>query len=232
MTAAKPLKAVALGLIGALALGGCATLSREECLMSDWYELGAQDGAAGYSSERLAEHRQACAEYRVRPDREAYRAGWEEGIRDYCTPQRGFSEGRSGAGYTGVCPPPLERGFLRQYRIGLELYQQELRIQELERERERRKEEHRKKDHRKDEGRKQDYPHRSDDRGKPHQDSGRRDDPAAAIPTPDPTQPAPDQPAQPADLGSQRRGKAPEETQEAEEPHSRSRRQFTPNPTE
>ncbi|NJM11757.1 MAG: DUF2799 domain-containing protein [Synechococcaceae cyanobacterium SM1_2_3] len=232
MTTAKPLIAVALGLIGILAMGGCATLSKDECLMSDWYELGVQDGSAGHSPERLAEHRQACAEYRIRPDRQAYRAGWEEGIRAYCTPQRGFSEGRNGAGYAGVCPPPLERDFLRQYQIGRELHQQELRIQELERERERRKEEHRKKDHRKDGDRKQEDQPRSDDRGKPHQDS-RRSEPPPTLPASRPASPnPPDPPAQPAVQGSQRRGKAPEEMQEAEEPHSRSRRQFTPDPTE
>lgn len=233
VTTSKPLIAVVLGLIGVLAMSGCATLSREECLMSDWYELGARDGAAGYSPERLAEHRQACAEYRIRPDREAYRAGWEEGIRDYCTPQRGFSEGRKGGSYTGVCPQPLERAFVRQYQIGRELYQQEQRIQELERERDRRKEEHRKKDHRKDGDRKREEPHRSDDRGKTYQDS-RPSEPPPPIPASRPALPSPlpDPPAQPADPGSQRRGRAPEEMPEEEKPHSRSRRQFTPDPTE
>lgn len=213
MTTANHLKAIVLGLIGVLALGGCATLSKEECLISDWYELGAQDGAAGYSSERLLEHRQACAEYRIRPDREAYRAGWEEGIGDYCTPQRGFSEGRKGGSYTGVCPPSLERAFVRQYQIGRELYQQEQRIQELERERERRKEQHRKEDHRKDEGRKQDYPHRSDDRGKPHHDSRREPPPADLVSPPvQPSLPNPpnkpvakDQPSEEAQKAKSRR---------------------------
>ena len=235
MSAARSSKAMALGLISAVALGGCTTLSREECLIGDWYELGARDGAAGYSTERLAEHRQACSEYRIRPDREAYRAGWQDGIRDYCTPQRGFSEGRKGASYDGVCPPSLERSFVRQYQIGRELYQQDLRIQDLERERERerRKEEHRKKDHRKDGDRKQEDQHRSDDRRNPPEASQRRQ-PPSAIPASRPALPSPplDPPAQPADQGSQLRGKAPEEMQGAEEPHSRSRRQFTPEPTE
>ncbi|MBK8537046.1 MAG: DUF2799 domain-containing protein [Candidatus Competibacteraceae bacterium] len=139
----QPLRCILLGLSGALTLSGCTTLSREDCLSGDWYAIGVQDGASGYSLERLAEHRQACAEYRIRPDREDYRAGWEDGIRDYCTPQRGFREGRQGASYAGVCPPQLEWIFLREYRIGQELYEQERRIRELEREQERKKEERR-----------------------------------------------------------------------------------------
>ncbi|HRD48497.1 MAG: DUF2799 domain-containing protein [Candidatus Competibacter sp.] len=156
-----------LGLSGALALSGCATLSREECLIGNWYEIGAQDGAAGYSPERLAEHRQACAEHRIRPDRDAYRAGWEEGIRDYCTPQRGFYEGRKGAGYAGICPPQLEWAFLREYRIGQDVYQQERRIQEVERERERKREERRKREEQR----------RSDERRERPDDSQRRERP-------------------------------------------------------
>lgn len=160
----QPLQFLLLGLSGALALSGCATLSREECLVGNWYEIGVQDGAAGYSLERLAEHRQACAEHRIRPDRDAYRAGWEEGIRDYCTPQRGFYEGRKGAGYAGICPPQLEWAFLREYRIGQDVYQQERRIQEAERERERKREERRKREEQR----------RSDERRERPDDSQRR----------------------------------------------------------
>ncbi len=125
-----------------LALGGCATLSQEQCVNEDWYDLGMRDGAAGYPPEQLAEHRQACSEYRIRPDREAYRAGWEEGIRNYCTPERGFREGRAGVSYAQICPPRLERAFLREYRIGRDLYEQERRIRDMERDREERRREY------------------------------------------------------------------------------------------
>lgn len=134
---------ILLGLGSALAIGGCASLSQEECLNADWYDIGARDGAEGYPANRWADHRRSCSEYRIQPDWEAYRAGWEEGINNYCTPERGFQEGRKGAGYAKVCPPQRERAFLREYRIGQEMYEQERRIEELEREQERRESERR-----------------------------------------------------------------------------------------
>lgn len=135
----RKLRWMLIGLGSAWTISGCATLSKDECLLGDWYEIGVQDGAAGYSPNRLAQHRETCAEYRVRPNREAYQAGWDDGIGAYCTPERGFQEGRRGASYSDVCPPALEWTFLQGYRNGQQLYQQERRLRELEQEQERNK---------------------------------------------------------------------------------------------
>lgn len=137
----RKLRWMLIGLGSAWTISGCATLSKDECLLGDWYEIGVQDGAAGYSPNRLAQHRETCAEYRVRPNREAYQAGWDDGIGAYCTPERGFQEGRRGASYSDVCPPALEWTFLQGYRNGQQLYQQERRLRELEQEQERNKKE-------------------------------------------------------------------------------------------
>lgn len=150
--------------LSVLTISGCTTLSKDACLMDDWYEIGVQDGAAGYSPNRLAQHREACAEYRIRPDREAYQAGWDDGIGAYCTPDRGFQEGQRGASYSNVCPPALEWTFLQGYRNGQQLYQQERRLQELEQDRERNKKEIRQ---------------REEDRRKADEDGRKRHSPAA-----------------------------------------------------
>jgi hypothetical protein len=42
-------------------LSGCATLSEEECAMSDWHTIGFEDGSRGYTADRLGDHRRACA---------------------------------------------------------------------------------------------------------------------------------------------------------------------------
>ena len=143
----RKLQSALIGLSSALILAGCATLSKDECLMGDWYDIGIQDGAAGYAPEsRLAQHGEACAEFRVRPDRGAYQAGWDRGIGEYCTPDRGFQEGRRGASYAHVCPPPLEWAFLEGYRNGQQLYRQEQRVREMEAELDRKRKEARKRD--------------------------------------------------------------------------------------
>lgn len=106
----------------ALLISGCAGMSEEECLVADWHALGYEDGAAGRQVAQLGKRRQACAEYGVRPDTAAYRAGRDEGLELYCTEQRGFRIGRAGQNYNGVCPADLEGLFLQAHQAGRELY--------------------------------------------------------------------------------------------------------------
>lgn len=114
-----------LGLVGLLilGLGGCATLSEGECLTADWYEIGRQDGRSGYERARLHDHRKACTKHGVGPDERAYFAGRDDGLRLYCTPERGFEEGLEGRNYRGVCPPESEHGFLSEHRKGSILHE-------------------------------------------------------------------------------------------------------------
>src|SRR3546814_20935967 len=64
-------------------------------------------------------HAKSCTAYGVRPDAETYMAARERGLFEYCTPPRGFREGRMGRKYLGVCPPQAVPGFLAGYDDGL-----------------------------------------------------------------------------------------------------------------
>lgn len=107
-------------LIGLLitVLAGCATLSEGECKTADWHEIGRQDGANGFTRARLQKHYEACSEYNVQPQSDRYFAGREIGLERYCTPRKGFDEGREGNHYRDVCPAELERAFLTAFRKG------------------------------------------------------------------------------------------------------------------
>lgn len=109
----------AISLVG---LGGCATMSADECITSDWHAIGFEDGARGYTADQLGNRRKACAKHGVTPDFEAYQAGRAQGLRQYCQPSRGFSVGSSGSRYNGVCPADLEPGFIDAYNSGHQLY--------------------------------------------------------------------------------------------------------------
>ena len=104
-------------------LGGCASMSQEECLISDWRSVGYEDGVRGASVGSIGRYRKTCAKHGVAPDLGEYRAGYEEGVRVFCQPARGFNEGSSGRSYGGVCPPDLEGEFLAGYQAGRELYE-------------------------------------------------------------------------------------------------------------
>jgi hypothetical protein len=112
--------------LGALLLAamvsGCASLDRNECVSANWYAIGLEDGARGRPLERLGDHRRACAEHKVVPDAERYVAGRDEGLKSFCTYERGFAHGRSGHGYAGGCPAAMAASFQSGYQLGRELH--------------------------------------------------------------------------------------------------------------
>ena len=105
-----------------LVLNGCASMSADECAVSDWRAIGFEDGVQGYNSSRLGTHRKACAKHGVAPNFEAYQSGRQQGLREFCQPSRGFNVGASGTRYNGVCPVDMEPEFVTAYNSGHRLY--------------------------------------------------------------------------------------------------------------
>lgn len=103
-------------------LGSCTTMSKDECLAGAWGEKGYADGAAGYPATRLDDHAKACAKYQVAPNPAAYGSARQDGLRSYCTFEKGWGEGRAGNTYYGVCRPEEEQVFLPAYQDGLRLH--------------------------------------------------------------------------------------------------------------
>jgi uncharacterized small protein (DUF1192 family) len=111
-----------------IALSGCASMDRDECLTVDWRTVGFEDGAAGRASDRIGQHRKACAKHGVTLDLAAYQTGREEGLREYCVPTNGFRLGSHGGNYGGICPSDLESAFVDAYQSGRQLYSLESRL--------------------------------------------------------------------------------------------------------
>lgn len=111
------------GLLAALAaLSGCSTMSAKECVAADWRTVGYEDGATGYSGNRIADYRKSCAKHGVTPDLAEYQRGREQGLREFCKPINGFRVGARGRGYDGVCPAGLDAPFMEAYESGRQLY--------------------------------------------------------------------------------------------------------------
>lgn len=87
-----------------LALTGCATLSKEECLSGNWEEIGFRDGTNGKTSAFLQSHAKACEKTGVRPVQSLWEQGRQRGLPAYCVPSKAYSEGRSGRSLSAVCP--------------------------------------------------------------------------------------------------------------------------------
>ena len=103
-------------------LQGCATLDKDECMLADWRLIGYQDGVAGKSAVAVGEYREDCAKHAVVPDLDAYRAGREEGLQQYCKPDNGYRLGNAGHGFAAICPTALEDDFRDAYNVGRKLY--------------------------------------------------------------------------------------------------------------
>lgn len=113
----------AIGVVLAmLAMSGCATMSGDECMNTDWSAIGYEDGARGYTTEQFSKHRKACAKHGVTADFGSYQAGRDQGLVEYCQPGRGFNVGVNGGRYYGVCEVNLEADFLDAYNAGYHLY--------------------------------------------------------------------------------------------------------------
>ena len=106
----------------AMTLPGCATLSESQCLASDWQTVGYRDGMSGIQSSQLLKHQHACVKHGIVPDRNAYLAGWEEGVAQYCQPNNGFNAGERGTSYSNVCPDNLKDSFYEAYQDGRRLF--------------------------------------------------------------------------------------------------------------
>jgi hypothetical protein len=121
-------------LVTIAALCGCrsASVSQSQCLAGDWETVGYRDGANGYRSTELLEHQNACVKYGVIPDRAAYMAGWEHGVREYCEANNAFDIGARGNGYVNVCPDDLRDAFLSAYHDGRQLYLARVEVTNLE----------------------------------------------------------------------------------------------------
>ena len=113
----------------ALLLGACAAkMSKDECRTVDWRTVGYEDGVAGRPGDRIGEHRRACAEHGITPDLDAYLAGREAGLREYCQPHNGYRAGAGGYTYYDACPAELAPAFEQAYDEGRQLYLRERRV--------------------------------------------------------------------------------------------------------
>lgn len=113
---------ISLLLLCAALFSGCASMSAEECALSDWRAVGYEDGSRGATADQFANRRKACAKHGVAANFDAYDEGRREGLVEYCQPSRGFNVGAAGGRYNGVCEAGLEQPFVEAYRLGRELH--------------------------------------------------------------------------------------------------------------
>jgi hypothetical protein len=109
-------------LLATLALSGCASMNETECRVADWRTIGYEDGAQGYSGNRIGQYRKDCGKHGVTPNLDEYTAGRDQGLREFCKPANGFRVGARGNDYAGQCPADMDNDFVSAYQTGRQLY--------------------------------------------------------------------------------------------------------------
>lgn len=103
MTKAISLAGVGFIVVSALGLTACQTISEDSCRAGNWQDIGYEDGTKGRSRSRLASIGETCAKYGIRPDRQAYLRGLEQGLDRYCSPDQGYRDGTNGGSPNKEC---------------------------------------------------------------------------------------------------------------------------------
>jgi hypothetical protein len=120
------------GLLALLLLGGCASMTESECQVADWGRVGLNDGARGDPESRLANYTKDCGKIGITPNPLAYRQGWDNGIKRFCTAAHGWQEGLAGhSGKDQVCMGQAGYASFSHYLYaGLQVYRTHEKMQE------------------------------------------------------------------------------------------------------
>tara|TARA_R110002110_G_scaffold205066_1_gene416640 strand:+ start:33886 stop:34422 length:537 start_codon:yes stop_codon:yes gene_type:complete len=98
----------------------CTAMDEQQCRSVDWQEKGSRDAQRGLKAQTIERYAQACREFGVSANVDAYTAGWNSGIKDYCTRDNGWKTGlaETAASYSHTCPKNLEAEFYSAYQLG------------------------------------------------------------------------------------------------------------------
>lgn len=96
-------------------------MSAEECATADWRQLGYTD-ADRNGQDGFANRAESCSEKGILADGDAYRIGFEDGLRAFCQPHRGFQFALRGGSFNGYCPGDLDQDFRYAFSDGRRVY--------------------------------------------------------------------------------------------------------------
>ena len=99
------------------ALSGCQLTAEDEimqadnfCTDSNWTEVGHKVAMAGMPVRQFSKYQEHCQNLK-NEGKSAYLDGFSAGIKEYCTYERGFEVGESGAKNPNTCPLELRANY-------------------------------------------------------------------------------------------------------------------------
>lgn len=116
---------VLLFLALSLLLSSCSSNPKQSCNTVDWFEIGRQDGVLGKQNSSYESSLKSCEGQLGGESLAQYKSGRNSGLVDYCSRSNAWELGRTGQGYSEVCPDSLRKPFLEFYHRGRKLYEME-----------------------------------------------------------------------------------------------------------
>jgi hypothetical protein len=126
-------KALLCAALSCLTLSGCQVMSVGECQTADWFKLGQQDGNVG-QADIIGKRVDSCREQNVMiasNSVNAYRAGYGQGLRNYCQPNRILDDAMAGRDRVNVCPLEVQNGLRPFAQAGMRVYSAKQRIDQI-----------------------------------------------------------------------------------------------------
>jgi hypothetical protein len=107
-----------LFVLSILFIAGCASISEEECRKGNWEAFGYRDAMRGTYEPKTNDYRKDCSEYGVSVKGVEYMKGFESGLKDYCTFNRGLEMGVAGKNAHKYCEevsPDFKKAYQKGY---------------------------------------------------------------------------------------------------------------------
>lgn len=106
----------------AILLAGCSTISKDSCIVGSWESLGYEDGRKGESRGRFNKIAKSCAKHGILANAADYRSGYDAGVTQYCSYDKGLTHGKSGNSVKTECREINSTAYLAGYKEGVPLY--------------------------------------------------------------------------------------------------------------
>ena len=106
----------------AVLAAGCTTISKDSCIAGNWESLGYEDGRNGESRGHFNKIAKSCAKYGISANAIDYRIGYETGLQQYCSYDKGYDHGFAGKSIKAECREMNSTPYLDGYNQGLPLY--------------------------------------------------------------------------------------------------------------
>lgn len=103
---------------------GCTTFSKQQCEEMNWALQGRSAALNGHTAGSRLEYfdRECFQEHGVSPNTQAFQAGYENGLKEFCTPQYAYQFAVRGGEYNGICPAEKEKAVTESFHNGRSIY--------------------------------------------------------------------------------------------------------------